>query len=398
MLLSLRNNMNSLRWSKASYYVLLPVMAALLAGCGKKPVTEPPVRAVRTLMLAETGGVLEREFAAEVRARTESRLGFRVGGKVNRRLVELGQSVTRGQVLAQLDPQDLQLAQEAARAGLAAAEAQATQAAANYKRFVELKSQGFISAAELERHDTMNKAAQASLRQARAQAGVQGNQTSYAALTADAPGVITGVDLEPGMVVGAGMPVLTLAHDGPRDVVFSVPEDMGPTVRSLMGKPGALKARRWGTQDWVPVTLREVAAATDPLTRTYLVKADVGRAGFELGQTATVGMNAPVRAAQGVRVPVNALAERGGKSVLWVLDGKTMTVNPVEVTTKDITGNLILVSQGIQPGQEIVTAGVHVLTPGQKVRRYQAPNASAQPAAPVTPAASAATPASGAAS
>jgi membrane fusion protein, multidrug efflux system len=398
LLLSLRNNMNSLRWSKASYYVLLPVMAALLAGCGKKPVTEPPVRAVRTLMLAETGGVLEREFAAEVRARTESRLGFRVGGKVNRRLVELGQSVTRGQVLAQLDPQDLQLAQEAARAGLAAAEAQATQAAANYKRFVELKSQGFISAAELERHDTMNKAAQASLRQARAQAGVQGNQTSYAALTADAPGVITGVDLEPGMVVGAGMPVLTLAHDGPRDVVFSVPEDMGPTVRSLMGKPGALKARRWGTQDWVPVTLREVAAATDPLTRTYLVKADVGRAGFELGQTATVGMNAPVRAAQGVRVPVNALAERGGKSVLWVLDGKTMTVNPVEVTTKDITGNLILVSQGIQPGQEIVTAGVHVLTPGQKVRRYQAPNASAQPAAPVTPAASAATPASGAAS
>lgn len=115
--------MNNLRWSKAPYYLLLPVMAALLAGCGKKPVAEPPVRAVRTLVLAETGGVLEREFAAEIRARTESRLGFRVGGKVNRRLVELGQSVTRGQVLAQLDPQDLQLGQEAARAGLAAAAA-----------------------------------------------------------------------------------------------------------------------------------------------------------------------------------------------------------------------------------------------------------------------------------
>ena len=384
--------MNTIRWSKAPHYVLLPLMAALLAGCGKKPVVEPPVRSVRTLVLAETGGALEREFAAEIRARTESRLGFRVGGKVNRRLVELGQTVTRGQVLAQLDPQDLQLGQEAARAGLAAAEAQAAQAAANYKRFVELKSQGFISAAELERHDTMNKAAQASLRQAKAQAGVQGNQTSYAALTADAPGVITGVDLEPGMVVGAGMPVLTLAQDGPRDAVFSVPEDMGPTVRALMGKPGALKARRWGTQDWVPVTVREVAAATDPLTRTYLVKADVGHAGFDLGQTATVVMNAPVRATQGVRVPVNALAERGGKSVLWVLDGKAMTVNPVPVTAKDITGNVILVSQGIQPGQEIVTAGVHVLTPGQKVRRYQATSSGAQPATPAT------TPASGAAS
>ena len=387
--------MNTMRWSKAPYYVLLPLAAALLVGCGKKPVAEPPVRSVRTLVLAETGGVLEREFAAEIRARTESRLGFRVGGQANRRLVELGQTVTRGQVLAQLDPQDLQLGQEAARAGLAAAEAQAAQAAANYKRFVELKSQGFISAAELERHDTMNKSAQATLRQARAQAGVQGNQPSYAALTADAPGVITGVDLEPGMVVGAGMPVLTLAHDGPRDAVFSVPEDMAPTVRSLMGKPGALKARRWGTQNWVPVTVREVAAATDPLTRTYLVKADVGRAGFDLGQTATVVLNAPVRAAGGVRVPVNALAERGGKSVLWVLDGKAMTVNPVPVTTKDITGNVILVSQGIQPGQEIVTAGVHVLTPGQKVRRYQAPTDGAQPAAP---AASTVTPASGAAS
>lgn len=387
--------MNTLRWSKVSSSVLLPLMAALLVGCGKKPVAEPPVRAVRTLVLAETGGVLEREFAAEIRARTESRLGFRVGGKVNRRLVELGQSVTRGQVLAQLDPQDLQLAQEAARAGLAAAEAQAAQAAANYKRFLELKAQGFISAAELERHDTTNKAAQAALRQAKAQAGVQGNQTSYAALTADAPGAITAVDLEPGMVVGAGMPVMTLAHDGPRDAVFAVPEDMGPTIRALMDKPGALKARRWGTQDWVPVVVREVAAATDPLTRTYLVKADVGRAGFELGQTAAVVMNAPVRAAQGVRVPLNALAERGGKSVLWVLDGKTMTVNPVPVTTKDVTGNVILVSQGIQPGQEIVTAGVHVLTPGQKVRRYQAAASEAQPA--VTPS-SAATPTSGAAS
>lgn len=401
MLSSLRNNMNTLRWSKASQHVLLVMMAIGLAGCSKPPVAETHVRAVRTLALAETGGALEREFSAEIRARSESRLGFRVGGKVNRRLVELGQAVTRGQVLAQLDPQDLRLGQEAARAGLAAAEAQAAQAAANYKRFAELKSQGFISAAELEHHETMNKAAHASLRQAQAQAGVQGNQTSYAALTADAPGVITGVDLEQGMVVAAGMPVLTLAHDGPRDAVFSVPEDMGPTVRALLGKPGALKARRWGTQVWVPVMVREVAAATDPMTRTYLVKADVGRAGFDLGQTATVVLNAPVRTAGGVRVPVNALAERGGKSALWVLDGKNMTVNPVPVTTSDITGNVILVSQGIQPGQEIVTAGVHVLTPGQKVRRYQSVNATNQPAAPVpapVPAPSSASPASGVAS
>lgn len=373
--------MNMTRWSKAPLYVLLPVMAALMAGCGKKPEAEPPVRSVRTLLLSETGGVLEREFAADIRARTESRLSFRVGGKVTRRTVELGQAVNRGQVLAQLDPQDLQLGQEAARAGLAAAEAQAAQASANFKRFSELKTQGFISAAELERHETMHKSAQASLRQARAQAGVQSNQTSYAALTADAPGVITSVELEPGMVVGAGMPVMTLAHDGPRDAVFSVPEDMGQTVRGLLGKPGALKVRRWGTEKWVPVTAREIAAAADPLTRTYLVKADVGRAGFELGQSATVVLNAPVTAAGGVRVPLNALAERDGKSVLWVLDGQAMTVKPVVVTPGDITGNVVLISQGIKPGQEIVTAGVHVLNPGQKVRRYQGGTDPTKPAA-----------------
>lgn len=367
-----RNNMNKMRWSKASLCVLLPLTVALLGACSKQAPAEAPVRAVRTLVLSETGGALEREFAAEIRARTESRLGFRVGGKVNRRLVELGQSVTAGQVLAQLDPQDLRLGQDAARAGLAAAEANAAQAASNLKRFTELKAQGFISAAELERHDTANRAAQASLQQARAQAGVQNNQTSYAALTADAAGVITSVDLEPGQVVGAGMPVLTLAHDGPRDAVFSVPEDMGPVVRAIVGKTGALKARRWGSSEWVPVTVRELAASTDPLTRTYLAKADVGRAGFDLGQTATVVLHAPVRVAGGVRVPLHALAERGGQSVLWVLDGQAMTVKPVPVTTGDITGNVVLVSKGIHPGQEIVTAGVHVLTPGQKVRRYQA--------------------------
>lgn len=362
--------MNTMRWSKAPSVLSLSILLSLLAACSKQQPAEAPVRAVRTMVLSDTGGVLEREFAADIRARSESRLGFRVGGKVNRRLVELGQSVSAGQVLAQLDPQDLRLGQEAARAGLAAAEAQAAQAASNFKRFTDLRAQGFISAAELERHETANRAAQASLQQARAQAGVQTNQTGYAALTADAAGVITSVDLEPGQVVGAGMPVLTLAHDGPRDAVFSVPEDLGPTLRGLIGKAGSLKVRRWGTSEWVPVTLREMAASTDPLTRTYLAKADVGKAGFGLGQTATVMLNTPVRVTGGVRVPLNALAEKGGQSVLWVLDGRSMTVQAVPVVTGDVTGNVVLVAKGIQPGQEIVTAGVHVLTPGQKVRRY----------------------------
>lgn len=343
-----------------------------LAGCSKEAPAPTPERAVRTLLISETGGVMEREFSADIRARTESRLGFRVPGKVARRLIELGQSVRSGQVLGQLDPQDLRLQQDAARAGLAAAEANATQASSDLKRFTELKSQGFISEAELERHTTMARTAEASLRQARAQAGVQSNQTSYAALVADAAGVITSVDMEPGQVVNAGMPVLTLAHDGPRDAVFAVPEDLGQAVRGLVGKKDAIKVRRWGTSEWVAATVREVAAAADPVTRTFQAKADVGKAGFELGQSASVAFNTPVRVSGGLRIPLYALAERDGKSIVWVLDGKSMTVKPQQVITADITGNVVLVAKGLNAGQEIVTAGVHALNPGQKVRRYQA--------------------------
>ncbi|KGM39332.1 RND transporter [Aquabacterium sp. NJ1] len=351
--------------------LLSTALVLALGGCSKEPPAPTPERAVRTLMVSETGGVLEREFSADIRARTESRLGFRVPGKVARRLVELGQAVRAGQVLGQLDPQDLRLQQDAARAGLAAAEANATQAAADLKRFKELKAQGFISEAELERHNTMATTAEASLRQARAQAGVQSNQTSYAALVADAAGVITSVDMEPGQVVNAGMPVLTLAHDGPRDAVFAVPEDLGQAVRGLVGKKDAIKVRRWGSNDWVPATVREVAAAADPATRTFLAKADVGKAGFELGQSASVAFNTPVRVAGGVRIPLYALAERDGKSIVWVLDAQSMTVKPTPVVTGDVTGNVILIAKGLAPGQEIVTAGVHALNPGQKVHRYQ---------------------------
>jgi multidrug efflux system membrane fusion protein len=377
--------MNTQRWP--SVPLILSLFAAtLLAACSKP--AEPPalVRSVRTQVLAEASGSLTREFAAEVRARTESRLGFRVGGKVTRRLVELGQHVQAGQPLVQLDPQDLKLTEDVARAGLASAQAQASQAAADLRRFKELRAQGFISEAELERHTTNELAAQAALRQARAQAGVQANQAGYAVLTATAAGVITGVEVEPGQVVAAGQPVLTLAHDGARDAVFAVPEDFGPMVRPLAGKAGGIQVRRWGSADPVRATVREVAAATDPITRTYLVKADVTGSPFDLGQTATVVVRTPIRVPSGLPVPLPAVLERDGKSVVWVLEPGSMTVQPQAVVTSDVLGNIVLVAQGLKPGQEVVTAGAHVLQPGQKVRRFvEATAAPAKPAAASSP-------------
>ena len=342
---------------------------AVLAACSKAAPAPEPVRAVRTQTIASDSAGATLEYAAEVRARVESRLGFRVGGKVTRRSVDLGDSVRAGQVLAQIDPQDLRLGQESAQAALAAAQANHVQARADFERYKELRAQGFIGAAELERRETTLKSAQATLDQAKAQAAVQGNQAAYAALVADAPGVITAVEAEPGQVVAAGTPIVRLAHDGPRDVVFSVPEDKQALIRPLEGKAGALRVKLWGSDTLLPATVREVAAAADPATRTFLVKADLGKVDVRLGQTATVLLDTP-RISGVVKLPLSAVFEHQGESAVWRLDPQQMTVQVQKVQVAGAEGNLALIAAGVAPGQEIVTAGVHVLTPGQQVKRY----------------------------
>jgi RND family efflux transporter MFP subunit len=198
---------------------------------------------------------------------------------------------------------------------------------------------------------------------------VQGNQAAYALLAADAAGVVTEVQAEPGQVLSAGQPVLRLAHDGPRDVVFAVPEDKISMLRSLLGRPGAIKVRLWGSEALLPGTVREVAAATDATTRTVRVKVDIGRATVTLGQTATVLIDVP-QTQTAIKLPMSALTEVGGATSVWLLDGATMTVRPQAVQVGGAEGNLVLVAGGLLPGAEVVTAGVHVLTPGQVVRRY----------------------------
>jgi RND family efflux transporter MFP subunit len=353
--------------------VIVVAASVLLAACSRTQPAPEPVRAVRTTIVsADTAGG-QHEYAAEVRARTESRLGFRVGGKVVRRHVNLGDSVKAGQVLAQLDAQDLRLGQDAAQAALRAAQVNLDQTSADFKRFKDLRDQGFISAAELERRESSLKAAQAQLAQARAQAGVQGNQAAYATLTADSSGVVTGIDAEPGTVVAPGTPVLRLAHDGPRDVVFSVPEDRIAGVRALAGQAGAVKVRLWGDgSDLIPATVREIAAAADPATRTFLVKADVGRAPVRLGQTANATIELP-RITGVTKLPLAAVMQQQGKTAVWLVDPATMTVNAQPIDVAGAEGNAVIVAGGLQPGQVVVTAGVHVLTPGLKVKFYGEP-------------------------
>ncbi len=352
--------------------------AALVASCAKTEPAPDPVRAVRTVTVSSQTAGGAYEYAAEVRARTESRLGFRVGGKILRRSAELGEVVKAGQVLAQLDPQDLRLGQDAARATVAVAQAAFDQNAADFKRYKDLNDQGFIGAAELERRESAVKTARAQLEQAKAQASVQANQATYATLAADVGGVITAIDAEPGMVVASGASVVRLAHDGPRDVVFSVPEDKVGLIKALAAQPGAFTVKLWGASG-VPLaaTVREVSASADAVTRTFLVKADIGSAastGARLGQTASVHVLLPQTAGV-TKLPLSALREEQGHSAVWLVDGASMTVRSQAVQLAGADGNDAVIAGGLVPGQIVVTAGVHVLNPGQKVKFYVEPGA-----------------------
>jgi multidrug efflux system membrane fusion protein len=359
--------------------IVLLALPMLLLGCSRPAPDAEPVRAVRTLTVGAGAEGSTLDYAGEVRARTESRLSFRVAGKMVSRDVNAGDTVTAGQVLARLDPQDLRFGQQAARSAVEAAQVNADQAAADFKRFRELRDQGFISAAELDRRESTLKAANAQLAQARAQAGVQNNQARYSALVADVGGVVTAVEAEPGAVLAAGTPVLRLAHDGARDVMFSVPEQQAGGLRALEGQAGALRVQLWGAGEApVAATVREVAAAADPVTRTFVVKADIGSdARIRLGQTATVMLPLPARPGV-LALPLSAVFEHQGKSSVWLLDTATMTVRPQPVEVAGAEGNRVLIASGLNAGQTVVSAGVHTLTPGQKVAPYAG---SAAPAA-----------------
>ncbi len=349
--------------------LLAPVLAVVLTACSKPEPQPEPVRSVK-LMTVQSGAMAsETQYAGEVRARTELRLGFRVPGKLVRRQAQVGQRVKSGDVLAQLDPQDFKLAIDAVRAQLAAAETNRDLAAAEFQRYKQLRAQNFISGAELERRQAALDAANAQVAQARAQLDTQANQSNYTRLVATVPGVVTAVDAEPGQVVAVGTPVVRLAQDGPLDVVFAVPES---SVGALPVGSQA-EVRPWGGDTMLTGVVREKGALADPVTRTFQVKLalepDVR---LPLGSTVTVSPQAlSPKGLQAIMLPTSALWHDRGGSAVWVLDSGNMTLRaqPVQIVAAD--GNQVVVASGLEPGMQVVVAGVHVLTAGQKVTVYR---------------------------
>jgi membrane fusion protein, multidrug efflux system len=362
------------------HHLALIVSALLgLSACSRPEAPKEPIRAVKLTVVSASGLQARQEMAGDVRARTESRLGFRVGGKLVERPAEVGQRVKAGQLLARLDANDLALASDASKAQVTAALTQRDLMAADLKRFTDLKARGFVSGAEIERRQAGLDAAEATLKQARAQSAVQGNQADYTRLLADGDGVIVSVEAEVGQVVGAGVPVVRVARDGARDVVFAVPESQLAQLR--MGLQA--QVRLWAAAEggsggqWVG-TVREVAASADPLTRTYQVKLALPvDAQAPLGATAFVTLpQAGDAVAQVIKLPTSALMRGNAtdqtNSAVWVFDAASSTVQSRPVQVAGVDGNQVVIASGLKLGEEVVAAGVHVLSPGQKVTRFAA--------------------------
>jgi RND family efflux transporter MFP subunit len=342
---------------------LLLSSVLLLAACSKPAPPAPEVRPVRAMTLASGAIAASAEFSGDVRPRYESQLGFRVGGKISARPVDVGTVVKRGQVLMQLDPQDLRLGQAQANASLRAARTSADLAKAELKRYQDLRGQNFVSQAVLDEKMATARSTLANAEAASAALRVQANQAAYARLLADADGVVTAIDAEVGQVVQAGTPVVRVARTDEKEVVIGVPEDQVAALRDV----GAVTVRLWADRDTsIPGKIREISPVADAATRTYTVKVTVpARDAIRLGMTATVELAQAAGAAAGIRVPLSALYQNGGATSVWVVEQGAVRLVPVKVG--GVAGNDVVLAEGVRAGQVVVTAGVNLLKNGQKV-------------------------------
>ncbi|MFZ6873043.1 efflux RND transporter periplasmic adaptor subunit [Undibacterium sp. Di27W] len=364
-------------------FAFILASATLLLACSKPVDKTEDIRPVRTITLASSNIDVNAELPGEVRPRIESRLGFRVPGKIVVRKVDAGTLVKRGQVLMQLDPQDLALAQVQAKAGLSAAESNRDLARAELKRYQELRAKNFVAAAVLDGKEVAYKSAQSTYEQALAGYKNQSNQSSYTSLVADVDGVVTGIDAEVGQVVAAGTPVVRVAQLGALDVVVGIPEDKINSIRQMTD----VNVRLWANPGQsIPGKLRELSPIADAVTRTYTAKVSLSgdNKDVQLGMTAYVSFNAK-NPNNAIKVPLTALFQEKNATSVWVVESGVVRLVPVQLAGS--SGEEALLAGGVKPGQVVVTAGANLLKNGQKVTILGVEAAPAAAAAPApTPA------------
>jgi len=349
---------------RLSAWTLVASSLLLLNACGRGGKVEEAPRPVLVTHPVASDHTASA-FAGDVRAREESPLSFRVGGKLVQRNVDVGDHVRAGQVLATLDPGDLQAQARAAQAQLAAAEAELSRARADQARFAKLANEQLVSRSTLDAQNAAATAAQGQVNAARADVEVASNQAAYSQLRATRDGVIAARQAEAGQVVAAGQSVFTLAADGVREIAFALPETMVANVKAgqavqveAWSRPG----QRWNGR------IREISPAADPASRTFAarVTVDAPAGAIELGQSARVYL--PTNGNGSLSVPMAALQREAGKASVFVVDMKTSTVKLRAVQAGAFGEDRVPVQGGLEADEWIVAAGGHLLRDGQKVQ------------------------------
>jgi RND family efflux transporter MFP subunit len=352
-------------YSKLLAGASLALIAIALTGCNETVAqkAEPP-RPVLVATVHYQAESPERSFVGTIRPRIEADTGFRVPGKVARRLVEVGQTVDVGQPLATLDEVDLKLQAEQAEAELRAATGVLAQAAAAETRARELRAKGWTTDAQMDQAKAAADEARARLNRAQRSVALTNNSLSYATLVADSRGIVTATLIEPGQVVASGQTAIRVARFGEKEAVVAIPE-------TLVGraKDGTASVTLWSKPDKkYAAKLREIAPAADPATRTYLAKFSLPEAddNISLGMTATLAL-ADAATARVARLPLSALFSEGRDPSFYVVDDKgEVSLKPV--TVKSYESNDVVVTGGVDEGARVVTLGVQKLDPAQKVR------------------------------
>jgi len=343
---------------------ILSLVVLSLQACGKAEEAPQPPRPALVAVVGDTAHGSELVMVGEVKSRYVSNQSFRISGKIIERKAEVGDVVKKGQVLARIDPADTRLTTQAAKADVAAAQANYELAKAEVERQRKLVEQKFISQSALDLQEAQLKTTAARLKQVKAQAAVSNNQSRYTALVADRNGVVTQIQAEPGQVVEPGQMIAQVTDPQQLEVLVAVPESRRASIKLNDLVTVAL----WANKDKIyQAKVREITPAASEATRAF----DMRVAIIDADEHVKLGMTAGVRFAnnhvQTIMVPSAAVTKFEGKHIVWVIDQDGIA-NPREVEIGQFTEYGIPIMSGLAVDEMIAVAGVHTLVKGQKVK------------------------------
>ncbi len=348
-----------------------------LGACHKTEPAKPEIYAAMVVQPSSADALLN-SYTGDVTARFQPILSFRVGGKVIKRLVDVGDTVKKGQILAELDPQDAQLQRSNAQAQLTTAESAERIAKAELARYTQLLAPNAISRSQYDQVENQYKAAAAALAQAKSQFNLANNQTDYNTLRAPQDGTIIQRLIEAGQVVAAGQTAYTLAAQGEREVLIGLPEK--DVQHFHTGQ--AMTVTVWTQPNArFPAHIREISPAADE-SRTYAARIafDQANPAVDIGQSARVFANG-VQAASTLSLPLSAVTAEQGAAYVWVLDTSTSRIKRIPIQIGVYGRDNASVLSGLKPSDWVVVAGVQLLHDGQQVNAVDRQNRTVQASA-----------------